>query len=593
MAVKNLGQVAGLYVGTTAPSNTALIWYDTSSNVHKAFDTNLNAWVVLEPQAISPITYSALVSRAGGQGLTQGQWFKITDRSNALALAITATKIQYVNNNGVPVVDDLGTRVIYNITSENLIIDDITGAYDAATNKLVFSFAEATPSMTTGDTNVDYLLAQQKRGNAKTFKKFRLSSLLSSQNGNDLGWSGGLFFSLIARLRDYFDVSGGVVSHNTFEQYKTLNNQAIQNMTQTAENAVNTVGQTITTETSNAKIYDKELPIAPTDGVVANIAQGDKLSTIVVKIQRWINKFKKADGIAMPANYAPASQPSPVNNNDNVSTAIGKLSKYATAHNTSEGIIVKDGDFVPATENPGDIAGSDNIFTAIKKLLWLAKNINTDQIVRNAITENKLAVGVQYTDICRLDVELVWPTGWPEEPTLNSISAGFCMIAGTNGGFFQYDQSDPNNPYRISQSYWTGHKDYPIISFAPVLASQNNEESNFSIAAPMLHYTGHIDDNIISVGDREFYTGAYFQSQVVIRQDIYNALISRGYNYMKVTIASVDLYNSQSPNTPIVIYVALAHICIWGIGVSLESLQRGTGKHMIMNVTLEFTQTNS
>ena len=112
MASKNLGQVEGLYIGSSAPTNRALIWYDTGTHVHKTYDTSLGAWTVLEQQAITSITYSALVSRAGGVGLTQGQWFKITDRSNALALAITGTKIQYVNNNGVPVVDDLGTHVM-------------------------------------------------------------------------------------------------------------------------------------------------------------------------------------------------------------------------------------------------------------------------------------------------------------------------------------------------------------------------------------------------------------------------------------------------------------------------------------------------
>ena len=587
---KNLGQVAGLYVGTTAPTNKALIWYDTSSNVHKTFDVGLNAWTVLQPQIITPITYSALVSRASGQGLTQGQWFKITDHSNALALAITATKVQYVNNNGVPVVDDLGTHVMYNVTSENLIIDDVTGVYDATTNKLTFSFSETAPVMNTGDSDVDYVLGEQKRGNTKTLRKFRLSSLLSTVTGNDISWNGGFFLNFYNKLKSYFDTEGGVASHAALEEYKTLNNEAIENMTETAQQAIQTVGQNINQATAPAQIYGKQLPIAPTDGVTADIAQGDTLSGIVVKIQRWINKFKKADGIAMPANYAPASNATPVNNNDNVSTAIGKLSKYATNHNTGDGIKVSGQTFVPPTSNPGDIANTDNILTAIKKLLWLAKNINTAQILDNAITERKLAVGVQLTDICRLDVALSFP-GTIESAILNNLSVGFCVIAGEDGGFFQYDPTDPNNPYRITSAYWSGHKDYPVISFAPVIAPQNNTESDFSMAAPMLHYTGHPD---VDFWGEPVLVGSYFQSQVVIQQDIFDAIKNIGMNYLKVTITKIDLYNSQSAiSTPIVIYVSLARVNIWGFALPVAALTQGTGKHLVVSATFEFTQSNS
>ena len=217
MASKNLGQVEGLYIGSSAPANTALIWYDTSSHVHKVYDTTLSAWKVLDQNTITAITYSALVSRAGGQGLTQGQWFKITDRSNVLALAITSTKVQYVNNNGVPVVDDLGTNVSYNITTENLVIDDVAGVYNASTNKLVFSFSETTPVLNTGDTNVDYVYGLQKRGNTRTQRKFRLSSFLSTVTGNDISWNGGFFLNFYNKLKSYFNTTGGVATHEALE----------------------------------------------------------------------------------------------------------------------------------------------------------------------------------------------------------------------------------------------------------------------------------------------------------------------------------------------------------------------------------------
>lgn len=38
---KNLGQVAGVHIGSIPPENTILIWYDNtpSQNCHKVYDT--------------------------------------------------------------------------------------------------------------------------------------------------------------------------------------------------------------------------------------------------------------------------------------------------------------------------------------------------------------------------------------------------------------------------------------------------------------------------------------------------------------------------------------------------------------------------
>lgn len=455
---KNLGQVAGLYIGTSAPTNKVLIWYDTSSNVHKTFDVGLNAWTVLQPQTITSITYSALVSRASGQGLTQGQWFKITDRSNALALAITATKVQYVNNNGVPVVDDLGTHVMYNVTSENLIIDDVTGVYDATTNKLTFSFSETTPVMNTGNSDVDYVLGEQKRGNTKTLRKFRLSSLLSAVTGNDISWDGGFFFNFYNKLKSYFDTTGGVASHDALEEYKVLNNQAIEDMTQTAQDAIQTVGQNINQATDPTQIYGKQLPIAPTNGVTVDIAQGDTLSGIVVKIYRWINKFKKADGIAMPANYTSASNATPVNNNDNVSTAIGKLSKYATLHNTGDGIQVSNSAFVPASEDPGAIVNTDSLLTAIKKLYWSTQKATVYTFANTPTTSSTYA----YLANCGGAWIFVFRIRTVSEYTGKSIFTGIVE----------------NLPAEIIQKLTTGIFSFPVM----ILPGTNNT----SFVAPAL-----------------------------------------------------------------------------------------------------------
>lgn len=380
MAAKNLGQVAGLFIGSIAPTNHALIWYDTVTNVHKTYDVSLNSWVVLDPRYITGITYSGLVTRAAGDGLTQGQWYKILDKGNVLALAITATKVQYVNNNGVLVIDDLGTHIIYTVTSENLIIDDITGVYDATTNQLVFSFAETTPVLNTGDTNVDYILGEQKRGNAKTFKKFRISSFLSTVTGNDLTWNSGFFFNFYSKLTTYFDVNNGIVSHGAFEQFKTLNNQAHQSLSDAIDAAVTPVS-----------IYGKQLPDEPSSGTAVDIHQGDSLKFIITKIQRWINRLKIATGINLPSNYEPYGIKTVVIAGDSINTAIAKLDKYARSHESGRGITVTDVDFVEPIE--GTIWPTDTLLVAIEKLLYKVTHIGTGDIVDEAVVNSKISDG--------------------------------------------------------------------------------------------------------------------------------------------------------------------------------------------------------
>ena len=51
---RNLGQVSAIFIGTSAPVNTTLLWYDTSlpSPIHKYYDTSISQWVTLVPFAV-------------------------------------------------------------------------------------------------------------------------------------------------------------------------------------------------------------------------------------------------------------------------------------------------------------------------------------------------------------------------------------------------------------------------------------------------------------------------------------------------------------------------------------------------------------
>ena len=116
---KNLGQVAGVAIQTTPPSNITLIWYDStpSQMCHKIYDTAKKQWVIIDQKIISLITYSEMENIARQSGLPLGKFYQITDRSNALALAITSTKVQYCDSLGNILIDDLGRLTILAVRS--------------------------------------------------------------------------------------------------------------------------------------------------------------------------------------------------------------------------------------------------------------------------------------------------------------------------------------------------------------------------------------------------------------------------------------------------------------------------------------------
>jgi hypothetical protein len=414
--------------------------------------------------------------------------------------------------------------------------------------------------------------------------------------GNDISWNGGFFLNFYNKLKSYFNVTGGVATHEALESYKALNNQAITQIGTNVTQAITQVGQNIDNATTDAQIYGKQLPIAPTTGTPVDIAQNDTLQTIVQKVFRWINKFKKADGIGMPSNYAPAGSATPVVNTDNVSQAIGKLMKYAANHETGDGVKVSGSTLVPYSSAPSDIVNTDDLKTAVNKLIYLVKHISTDQILDKNITERKLGLGTYPTDICRMDISVSFPAAAAAEAAiLNNMSVGFCLVAGEDGGFFVYSSSDPNNPYRINNVYQLlGSEDYPIISFSPVLVSQNNTEKDFSIAAPMLHYKGHWVESIWE-GQPPYQVGAYFQSQILLTQLLYDDLHKLGYRYVRVTVQSIDVYDNTSiPISPNPIFIEMHRVNIWGFPITVAQLNAAAAseRHMIVKIEVSFTTTN-
>ena len=161
------------------------------------------------------------------------------------------------------------------------------------------------------------------------------------------------------------------------------------------------------------------------------------------------------------------------------------------------------------------------------------------------------------------------------------MSVGFNLGPGT-AGLFMYDSRDANNPYRLANA--ASPYDCPLISFANVIAPQNNTEHDFSIAAPMLHYRGHY------IGSSTTLAPMYFQSQILLSQTLYDALYNAGMRYVRVTILSVDVYD----NTSIVvapISIEMHRVNIWGFPITLEQILAGSGYHMVVKIQVSFSAT--
>ena len=364
MATKNLGQVSGVHIGSTPPSNTILIWYDSTPSQlrHKVYDPTLKQWVVLDQNIISAITYSELTNMAKNSGLSVGEYFQITDRSNALALAITSTKVQYCDALGNILIDDLGTNIQYHVTSSNLQIDDVVGVFDETNRKLVFQFNEQTPDFTADD----YVLGKVQRNNIWSLAKYKLSSFLSKVTGNSITWNGGFFFSFSDALKNVLDKAGGVVSKTTYDRDKEQLTTSINNVGKENQNIIQNAHDELTEATKPDSFYGTKLPSISTGGEATDIAKGDTLLSIVSKIQRYINKFRYATGIRISQDFTDRVSPQYVNNNDTVDSAIRKI-QYWLKNMGKGGKLSEDWEPKDYTTTVEDVAAGDTFDDAFAK----------------------------------------------------------------------------------------------------------------------------------------------------------------------------------------------------------------------------------
>lgn len=564
-ATKNLGQVAGVHIGSTPPDNVILIWYDNtpSQQRHKVYDPTLKQWVVLDQTTISAITYSELVNMAKNTGLSVGEWFQITDRSNALALAITSTKVQYSDTLGNILIDDLGTNIQYHVTSSNLSIDDVIGVFDAVNKKLVFQFNEVVPDMTADD----FVLGKIQRNNVWSLAKYRLSSFLSKVTGNSISWNGGFFFNFSNAVKDILDKKGGVVAKDTYDSDMQTLNTSIQNVGKENQNIIKNAQDALDKATASEQFYATKSPALETEGEPTDAAKGDSLLTILSKLQKYITKFKYATGIRMSTDFTDVVQPEYVNNNDTVDSAIRKIQYWLKKLKTGNNIQVSSDTFPIQTERPTEIVKDDTITTALSKLWYLLKNINGSQLIDNIINFNKIAKsGVLPTDVFRVDLTTSFD--------FSGGALGGIMVQDYGNFFFSQDPAYPYNPYRIRLYY---NSAFPkILAFVPVTPVLPNVTNQYSNAGSLVHYVE---------GD------ATLQAIFQISKSRYDSLYSAGNRYFKCVIQA-DVYNSLTDEQTI--YISMEYVNILNITLRQASLNRGGQQHIIFKLSVTPTpDTNS
>ena len=377
---KNLGQIAGVHIGTTPPTNTLLIWYDNTPSqlIHKVYNPSTKLWGALDPEIVTNITYSELTTLAKNTGLTIGKYFQLTDASNVLAIAITTTKVQYTDSKGNILIDDLGSNIQYHVSSSNLQIDDLSGVFDETNKKLVFQFDEYVPVIST-----DYLFGKVKRGTTWILAKFKFNSLLSTVTNNSLSWNSGLFFSFSAAIKNVLNKKGGVVGYDEYTTNNTKLNTSIDNVGKNNENIIANVDKALTEATTPSEIYAKAIPSAPATGYApGDVLKGDTLLLIINKFQRWINSFKYATGIKLSSSFTTKTN-GKVNNNDTVESAISKL------QNQNNNIDLSLPENWEPYSNPNvNLAAGDDYNLALSK-------IEADRRKYNSIEMPKQDVGIQ------------------------------------------------------------------------------------------------------------------------------------------------------------------------------------------------------
>lgn len=309
MATIDVGTVAGISIGTTPPSNPAIIWYDTTDKLHKSYDASLGQWVPMSQAIVTQINdFNDLINKANlPGGLPIAAFYNVLKRDSdpfwsTMVWVVGQTRIQYVDKQNNIIVEDLagqGTTTQY-VASTNYFFDNIVATFDQKTSQLNFDFQQ----LADNPALADVLYGMRVVNDNPTLVKRTVKSLLSTSPKNSLGFVNGLFFDFGAAM------SGIIVSEQAndtqvvgYKQY-TADYAAMDKTFQEVQRIINDWQNGSQTMIFSAKLTN----VAPVDATIANpqdLTTADDLMTALNKIQGWYNRLKLATGASLSSAYAP------------------------------------------------------------------------------------------------------------------------------------------------------------------------------------------------------------------------------------------------------------------------------------------------
>lgn len=447
MATIDVGTVAGISIGTTPPSNPAIIWYDTTDKLHKNYDASLGQWIPMSQAIVSEIgDFNDLINKANlPGGLPIAAFYNVLKRDadaqwNTMVWVVGQTRIQYVDKLNNIIVEDLagqGTTTQY-VASTNYFFDNIVATFDQKTSKLNYTFQQ----LTDNPALEDVLYGMRVINNIPTLVKRTVKSLLSNSSKNSLGFVNGLYFDFSAAM------NGVIVSEQTgdtqvpgYKQYKA-DYVAIEKAFADVSKIINDWQNGSSVMIFGAKLIEVN-PVTATVAAPQDLTTQDDLKTALNKIQGWYNRLKLSTGMSLSPAYAPAANKSRYPQaGDTVEQAIGILQKFLQDFNgqaTAVTVGGNAGDF-PASPNPSyQIKPTDNLYQAVAKIVnnlaslfgggvddvpYVADSLVRTQSIRpQSVTQPKLGVDVMSlinNGVKKQYPVNVWegtdPTNWFIEP---------------------------------------------------------------------------------------------------------------------------------------------------------------------------------
>lgn len=447
MATIDVGTVAGISIGTTPPSNPAIIWYDTTDKLHKNYDASLGQWIPMSQAIVSEIgDFNDLINKANlPGGLPIAAFYNVLKRDadaqwNTMVWVVGQTRIQYVDKLNNIIVEDLagqGTTTQY-VASTNYFFDNIVATFDQKTSKLNYTFQQ----LTDNPALEDVLYGMRVINNIPTLVKRTVKSLLSNSSKNSLGFVNGLYFDFSAAM------NGVIVSEQTgdtqvpgYKQYKA-DYVAIEKAFADVSKIINDWQNGSSTMIFGAKLIEVN-PVTATVAAPQDLTTQDDLKTALNKIQGWYNRLKLSTGMSLSPAYAPAANKARYPQaGDTVEQAIGILQKFLQDFNGQATAVTVGGnasDF-PASPNPSyQIKPTDNLYQAVAKIVnnlaslfgggvddvpYVADSLVRTQSIRpQSVTQPKLGVDVMSlinNGVKKQYPVNVWegtdPTNWFIEP---------------------------------------------------------------------------------------------------------------------------------------------------------------------------------